>query len=221
MSEDAPGFVVPEHLEAAAQRAAHDLFGATLPAAERYVEILGSRGVEWGLIGPREVGRLWERHVVNSLAIEPFVEPEAAVIDVGSGAGLPGIPLALARPDLRITLLEPLERRARFLGLTVDELGLSDRVRVVRGRAEEHAASYDVVTCRAVAALTKLLTWTRPLFAGGGRLVALKGASASDDLAKAGKELKKRGLEGRVATVSVYAGAEPTWVTVVQERSRA
>lgn len=220
VSQDAPGFVVPEQGEAAAATTAHDLFGASFPEAERYVKILGTRGVEWGLIGPRESGRLWERHVVNSLAIVPFVSPDASVIDVGSGAGLPGIPLALARPDLQITLLEPLERRARFLSLAVEELDLSDRVRVVRGRAEEHDASYDVVTCRAVAALTKLLAWTAPLFAGGGCLVALKGASASEDLAKAGKELKKRGLSGRVESVSVYRGSEPTWVTVVEASHR-
>ena len=114
---------------------AGDLFGADVDTASAYAHLLASRGVEWGLIGPREVDRIWERHVLNSVAVSALVPEDATVVDVGSGAGLPGIPLAIARPDLRVTLLEPLQRRATFLVEVVDELGLGDRVRVIRGRA--------------------------------------------------------------------------------------
>ena len=160
--------------------AASELFGTALASAEAYVAMLATRGVEWGLIGPRETERLWERHVLNSLAVSRFVGDGASVADVGSGAGLPGIPLALARPDLWVTLIEPLERRASFLALAIDELNLGERVRVVRARAEEHKARYDVVTCRAVAPLEKLLKWTVPLFQPGGRLVAHSVTADSD-----------------------------------------
>ncbi len=194
---------------------ASGLFGPAIEDAARYVSILGTRGVEWGLIGPREADRLWERHVVNSLAVSPFIADGSAVVDVGSGAGLPGIPVALARPDLAITLLEPLERRARFLTLTVEELGLTERVRVIRDRAETHGGFYDVVTCRAVAPLTKLLAWTAPLFLPGGRLVALKGASAVSEVEGASKELRKLHVTARVEAVRVHPDADETWVTVV------
>lgn len=154
---------------------AEALFPDAAGTAERYAAILATRGVEWGLIGPREVDRIWDRHVVNSLAVAAAIPDGATVVDVGSGAGLPGIPLALARPDLRVTLLEPLLRRATFLTEVVDELGLGERVDVVRARAEDHDATYGVVTCRAVARLPKLLGWTAPLIGRRGRLVALKG----------------------------------------------
>lgn len=194
---------------------AGELFGDELGRAEQYAAILATRGLEWGLMGPREASRIWDRHIINSLAIEGFVPTGASVIDVGSGAGLPGIPLALRRPDLAITLLEPLERRAHFLQVAVEELDLGDRVRVIRDRAETHTERYDVATCRAVAALTKLLVWTTPLFTPGGRLVALKGESAASEVENATKELKKRKLSGRAARVEVYPGADPTWVIVV------
>lgn len=181
----------------------------------QYVDLLAGRGVEWGLIGPHETVRLWERHVLNSLAVSGFIGQDATVVDVGSGAGLPGIPLALARPDLLLTLLEPLERRAKFLTLAVDELGLGDRVRVVRDRAEYHAGRYHVATCRAVAPLSRLLGWTLPLFSPGGSLVALKGESAERELESMSKELRRRRLFGRVVTVTVHPGAEPTRVVVV------
>ncbi|MBI4901486.1 MAG: 16S rRNA (guanine(527)-N(7))-methyltransferase RsmG, partial [Actinobacteria bacterium] len=169
--------------------AAAELYGDGLGTIEAYVAVLATRGVEWGLIGPREVPRLWERHILNSAAIAGLVPSGASVVDVGSGAGLPGIPLAVLRPDLDVVLLEPLLRRADFLTETVRELDLADRVRVVRGRAEEHKASYDVVTCRAVAPLGRLLGWTGRLFLPGGQLVAMKGASAADEVAASRKEL--------------------------------
>lgn len=100
----------------------------------QYVDILVSRGVDWGLIGPREIGRLWERHILNSIALESLIPEGCRVADVGSGAGLPGIPLAILRPDLEMTLIEPMLRRSNFLTEALDELGLDDRVTVVRGR---------------------------------------------------------------------------------------
>lgn len=197
---------------------AEDLFGDAAGTAERYAAILATRGVEWGLIGPREAERIWDRHVVNSLAVAAATPQGATVVDVGSGAGLPGLPLALARPDLRVTLLEPLLRRATFLTEVVVELSLGDRVDVVRTRAEDHDATYDVVTCRAVARLPKLLGWTAPLIGRRGRLVALKGASASDELAEAAKELKRHRLTATIESVTPYPGAEPTTLVVCRRR---
>lgn len=174
------------------------VFGDRAEAAIRYAEILATRGIEWGLLGPREADRVWERHVLNSAAVAPFVPPEAGVADVGSGAGLPGIPLALARPDLRVTLVEPLLRRATFLAEVVDELGLGGRVSVVRDRAENHRERYDVVTCRAVAPLERLVRWTAPLFVPKGSLLALKGSSAADEVSAAAGVLRRRRLSAEV-----------------------
>ncbi len=195
---------------------AQDVFGDGYPTAQRYVDILASRGVDWGLIGPCEVDRLWPRHVLNSLAIGELIGEGRTVVDVGSGAGLPGIPLAIRRPDLSVTLLEPLLRRANFLTEVVTELGLDDRVAVVRGRAEEHPGRYDVVTARAVAALPKLLGWCLPLLASGGELLALKGESAEQELVEAQKLLRKRRLSGEVIRAQVPGGGEATWVVRVR-----
>jgi 16S rRNA (guanine527-N7)-methyltransferase len=152
----------------------------------RYAELLAGAGVERGLIGPREVPRLWERHLLNSAVLAELIPDGADVVDVGSGAGLPGLPLALVRPDLRVTLLEPLLRRSTFLQEAVPMLGLADRVRVVRGRAEDHAARYDVVTARAVAPLDRLVGWCWPLVAVDGQLLAMKGSAAASEVADAG-----------------------------------
>jgi 16S rRNA (guanine527-N7)-methyltransferase len=164
---------------------ARELFGAALPRAERYVARLASEGVVRGLIGPREVPRLWQRHVLNSAAVAEAVPSGARVVDVGSGAGLPGIPLGLARPDLELTLVEPMARRVEFLEEAVAEL--EETWRVVRGRAEERSVAsavgpVDVVTARAVAALPRLVTWCRGLLRPGTQLVALVGARAVTDL---------------------------------------
>ncbi len=194
---------------------AGELYGDALGAIESYVAVLATRGVEWGLMGPREVPRLWERHVLNSAAISGLVPEGSTVVDVGSGAGLPGIPLAILRPDLDIVLLEPLLRRADFLTGTVEELGLADRVRVVRGRAEEHKKTYDVVTCRAVAPLGRLLGWTNRLFPRG-QLLAMKGSSAADEVAAAAGDLQKAHLNAQVLTVRAHDAAEPTYVVRVR-----
>lgn len=168
--------------------AAELLFGDRLPLAERYVASLATAGVERGLIGPREVARLWSRHLVNSALLARLpaaVVPErATVYDVGSGAGLPGIPLALARPDLQIVLLEPLERRATYLAEILEDLHLP-RVRVERGRAEDALRSLapaQVVASRALAPLERLLTWCLPLTAPQGWVVALKGRTAQEEV---------------------------------------
>lgn len=185
-------------------------------ALKSYVDILASRGIDWGLIGPRERDRVWPRHVLNSLALRDLVPVGATLVDVGSGAGLPGIPLAIARPDLRVTLLEPLLRRTTFLGGVVEELGLGDRVRVMRGRAEDHGETYDVVTCRAVAPLPRLLGWCLPLLAPGGVLVALKGSSALEEVASAAGVLRKRRVRAEVREVPVPCTDETTWVIQVR-----
>jgi 16S rRNA (guanine527-N7)-methyltransferase len=185
----------------------------------RYVDILAGDGVTRGLIGPRETARLWDRHILNSAALSELVPPEAAVLDVGSGAGLPGIPLAVRRPDLAITLLEPLLRRSVFLTEVVGRLGLTDRVTVVRGRAEEYQGAYSVVTARAVAPLGRLITWCAHLRADDGIILALKGQSAADEVTAASDQLTKAKLMAEVLRVRAHPDAEPA--TVVRLRSIA
>jgi 16S rRNA (guanine527-N7)-methyltransferase len=163
------------------------LFGDRVEKARRYAALLTDTGVSHGLIGPREADRVWSRHILNCAVLAELVEPDARVLDIGSGAGLPGIPLALARPDLEIVLLEPLARRVDWLRGTLDELGLA--AVVVRGRAEEPAirrrwSGADVVTARAVAPLARLAGWALPLLRPGGRLLAVKGASAAEEVTR-------------------------------------
>ncbi|MGH3737309.1 MAG: 16S rRNA (guanine(527)-N(7))-methyltransferase RsmG [Micromonosporaceae bacterium] len=171
---------VPEPLREAV---AH-YFGAGTAVVSRYAERLATDGVVRGLIGPREVPRLWERHLLNSVALVELLDDGASVADVGTGAGLPGVVLGIARPDLEVVLVEPLLRRTTFLEEVVRELEL-DRVTVLRGRAEEVADQVrpaDVVVSRAVAPLDRLAAWCLPLAAVGGRMLAMKGASAGDEL---------------------------------------
>src|SRR4051794_41568442 len=141
-----------------------------LPLLEQYAALLATEGVVRGLIGPREVPRLWDRHLVNCGLLAPLIPEGSRVADLGSGAGLPGLALALARPDLRVTLIEPMARRVAFLAEAVGILSLAERVWVVRGRAEDQtsAGGFDVVTARAVAPLPRLLTWGLPLVAPEG-----------------------------------------------------
>ena len=188
------------------------VFGSTASQVSRYVDILASDGVVRGLIGPREVDRLWDRHIFNSAAVESLVAQDATVVDVGSGAGLPGIPLAVLRPDLRITLLEPLLRRVSFLTEVVGKLGLADRVTVVRGRAEEHRRQYAVVLARAVAPLVKLVPWCAPLRSPAGTILALKGRSAAAELSAAQSVLARAGLAAELLTVRAHPAADPTTV---------
>ena len=154
-----------------------------LPLVERYAVLLATRGVDRGLIGPREVPRVWERHLLNCAALAPALPHHATLADVGSGAGLPGLVVALARPDLTVTLIEPLLRRTVFLEEVVAELGL-ENVAVVRGRADalHGQRRFDVVTSRAVAPLERLLAWSMPLVAPDGEMLALKGASVDEEV---------------------------------------
>lgn len=199
---------------------AAEVFGARFDTVSRYVDILRSTGVEWGLIGPREGDRLWERHILNSVALVDLLPRSATVVDVGSGAGLPGLPLAILRPDLQVTLLEPLLRRATFLTETVAELDLRSSVTVVRARAEEHRHSYDAVVSRALAPLDRLLTWCGPLRHPDGVILALKGRTATDELRAADRELRRQGLDGEVLTVRAHQGAESTTVVRLRRRPR-
>jgi 16S rRNA (guanine527-N7)-methyltransferase len=164
------------------------------------------------LIGPRERDRLWDRHILNCAAVAPLIPADAAVGDVGSGAGLPGIVVALLRTDVTMDLVEPLLRRTIFLEEAVEALGLS-QTQVVRARAEELAGTrwYDVVTARAVAPLPTLLKVALPLLRPGGQLLALKGASATAELEAADELVRRSGAE-RAEVIEVDAGAEPTWV---------
>lgn len=193
------------------------VFGERLGAAERYVEILSTAGLERGLMGPRERPRLWDRHVLNSAAAQSGMLEGEFVVDIGSGAGLPGIPLALARPDLRITLVEPLLRRFTFLEEVVEELSLD--VRVLRGRAEEkaiiaEAGDADVVTSRAVAPLAKLAGWSAPLLRSGGRMVALKGASAAEEVQRDMNTLRRLKFENIRVDVVTAPDAEETRLVI-------
>lgn len=197
---------------------AQEVFGERFALADRYRELLATQGIEWGLIGPREVDRLWERHILNSVALTDLVPEGSDVIDVGSGAGLPGIPLAIQRPDLGMTLLEPLLRRFNFLTQVVENLGITDRVAVARGRAEDHDGSFDIVTCRAVAPLGKLLPWVLDLLGPRGEVLALKGSSARDEVQAAGGFLVKNRLEAQVLEVRAHPRAEVTTVVRVRRR---
>jgi 16S rRNA (guanine527-N7)-methyltransferase len=175
-----------KHVEvSAAPHGTDAIFGVNVERAQRYAEILAGAGVERGLIGPREVDRLWDRHILNSAAVAELLEPDERVADIGSGAGLPGIPLALARPDLRLILIEPLLRRSDFLREVIDYLDIE--VTVMRGRAEEstvrqQVGDMDAVVSRAVASLDKLTKWSLPLLRPGGRMLAIKGERADDEI---------------------------------------
>ncbi|KUN83893.1 16S rRNA (guanine(527)-N(7))-methyltransferase RsmG [Streptomyces bungoensis] len=184
---------------------AREVFGDRFADAVRYAELLAEAGVQRGLIGPREVPRLWERHLLNCAVLSEAVPEGVTVCDVGSGAGLPGIPLALVRDDLNITLLEPLLRRTTFLTEVVELLGL-DHVTVVRGRAEEVMGKLPpvhVVTARAVAPLDRLATWGIPLLRPYGEMLALKGDTAEEELKAAATALSKLGA---VATSVLHVG---------------
>ena len=175
------------------------VFGVELARAEEYARMLATDGVVRGLIGPREEDRLWDRHLLNSAVVVDACPASGLVVDVGSGAGLPGIPMALARPDLTVRLVEPLLRRSTFLAEVVDRLGLTN-VEVVRARAEELHGRWTAptVTARAVAPLAKLAGWCLPLVAPGGSLLALKGARADAELGSARSALRGLGVAAAV-----------------------
>lgn len=171
--------------------AAATLFGAQLDVARQFTANLASQGEERGLIGPLELPRLWSRHILNSAIVSPLLRP-GRVGDIGSGAGLPGLVLAIARPDVTFVLIEPMERRVAWLNEQVAELGLTN-VDVIRARAEDVrlAEPLDQVTARAVSAFRKLLPLTAPLLRDGGELVLMKGAGAQAEVEAASKEVRK------------------------------
>jgi 16S rRNA (guanine527-N7)-methyltransferase len=172
------------------------VFGAALGQAQRYAELLATDGVTRGLIGPRETERLWDRHLLNCAVVAELLPERGELVDIGSGAGLPGVVLAMLRPSLRVVLLEPLLRRSVFLEECVAELGLAN-VTVLRGRAEEKAAGHvqaDIATARAVAPLDRLAGWAAGLLRPGGQLLAIKGQSAAAELAAAAPVLARLGV---------------------------
>jgi 16S rRNA (guanine527-N7)-methyltransferase len=191
------------------------VFGEALPQAVRYAEWLAGAGVERGLIGPRERDRLWTRHLVNSALVAPALPPGADVVDLGSGAGLPGLPLALVRPDLAMVLVEPLLRRSDFLREVVQDLGLQVTVRRCRGD-DVASASTDVVVARAVARLDRLVATALPAIRPGGLLVALKGRSAQQEVVDAEHALRGAGARHWEVRVFERPGCEePTRAVVV------
>ncbi len=184
--------------EVAPPAVAEEVFGERLALASRFADRLAAEGVQWGLLGPREIPRLWDRHLLNCAVVTDLLPEGARVVDVGSGAGLPGLVFACRRSDLRIDLVESLQRRVNFLAETVELLGLGDRVRVIHGRAEDAAvrsqvAPADWVTARAVAPLDRLVRWCLPLLAAGGSLLAMKGERADDEVAEHRDMIRRAG----------------------------
>lgn len=228
-----------------------DQFGDRLPLARTYADLLAEEGTLWGLIGPREADRIWERHIVNSLCVSSLIPDGALVADIGSGAGLPGIVLGIARPDLHLELVEPMRRRVDFLNLCVERLGLSPGVRVVRARADEYADMVlgrqnrgssvpkakkdaaargagrggrpDVVTCRAVASVSGLVTMLSPILTcgNGGRsrsveLLAIKGDRAQTEVEDARDLLTAYGLVADVLKPEIDGSVVGTVVRVAK-----
>jgi len=178
------------------------IFGSRLELAQRYAELLTTTGMEWGLIGPREADIVWPRHLLNSAGLAGLIAPDRRVADIGSGAGLPGIPLALARPDLALELVEPMQRRIDFLALVVAELGLEKQVRLVRARAEDYGGRPDVVVCRALAPVAVLVGWLGRLVPPA-ELLALKGQRAEMEVAAAKEALTRAGLVASVQSMTI------------------
>lgn len=216
MSEDLPP----------APAVAHQLFGAAYDRVVEYVRMLATDGVVRGLVGPREVPRLWDRHVVNCAVVSELIGPGERVADVGSGAGLPGIVLALARPDLQVVLVEPLARRTVFLEECRTALRI-ENLTVYRGRAEQPETvkaigRVDVVTSRAVASLDKLAAWCLPLLRPDGRMLAIKGESAATEVEKHRAEVARRGgTRIEVKRCGIGVVEPPATVIVVFRRDSA
>lgn len=189
-------------------------FGTAWPAVQGFADLLRIHGVERGLMGPNEAGRLWERHLLNSAGVTGLLPPSSSVVDLGSGAGLPGVVAAAMRPDCHVVLLEPMERRTDWLRFVVNELALAN-VEVLRGRAEDvvGAVRVEAVTARAVSALDNLYRWAAPLVRPGGLLLAIKGARAVDEVAAAASAARRRGWsEVEVVDVPTVIGVELTRV---------
>ncbi|MBT1166616.1 16S rRNA (guanine(527)-N(7))-methyltransferase RsmG [Bifidobacterium simiarum] len=207
------------------------VLGSAYEPMEKFYDKLAAEGEPRGLIGPRDVDIIWERHILNSAAVVPFIvealgassaeEAKGRLADVGSGGGFPGIIVAACLPQVQVTLIEPMERRIEWLNEVVRECGL-ENVTVLRARAEEvevPGKGFDVVTCRAVAPMRKLAGFTMPLLHSGGRLVALKGRSAQEEIEKGMKMiLRAKGVNPRVVEAPVAPGLESTHVVLVDKR---
>ena len=197
------------------------VFGENVDRAYRYHSWLAEEATVRGLIGPREAPKLWDRHIINSAVVGEAIGKGLVVADIGSGAGLPGIPLALARPDLKVMLVEPLLRRTTFLNEVVEDLELDN---VVRGRAEEKVVraeigQVDVVTSRAVAPLGKLAGWSLPLVKSGGAMVALKGGTAQEEIDRDAKLIAKaKGINPRVVEVGGSVLGTSTYAVIIQKK---
>lgn len=193
-----------------------EYFGDVYPRVEAFATLLADQGVLRGLIGPREVGRLWERHILNSAAVTPFLG-EGTIVDVGSGAGLPGLVIAAMVPHRQVVLVEPMERRTTWLFEAAEACGI-DNVTVVRGRAEEvrDVVEADVITARAVASIDKLVKWSAPLLSERGEMALLKGRSAPEELERAKYVLRKFNLVGSIHSAPTLAELEPTTVVRLQ-----
>lgn len=200
-----------------------DYFGPAYTAVAAFHELLTAEGELRGLIGPREVSRLWERHLLNSASVVPFLPTQGCIVDVGSGAGLPGLVVAAMLPAAEVVLIEPMERRTDWLQYAAGAIGLSNVV-VRRGRAEEYHGAFtaDAVTARAVAPLDRLARWTLPLLGAGGVLIALKGRSVADEVDGARKVLRKLGGgEPEILPAPTLPGVEATTVVrIVRETVR-
>lgn len=205
-----------KHFEAEPDTA-EGIFGSQIGLARQYAQKLANDSDELGLLGPRELDKIWSRHILNSAVVAELVKPGELVADVGSGAGLPGIPMAIAAPDTDFVLIEPMDRRASWLQEVVDELDLQN-VEVVRARAEEvEGGQFEVVTARAVAALDKLLRLCVPLLKPGGRVIALKGSKAPEEILEAKKLQKKLKIESfEIVVCGEKFLAEPT--SIVETR---
>jgi 16S rRNA (guanine527-N7)-methyltransferase len=205
--------------------AAQVVFGERVGLAHGYADLLAGPGVERGLIGPREVDRLWERHIFNSAAVAELIEPDARILDIGSGAGLPGLPIAIVRPDVRVALIEPMLRRTEFLEEAVSALGLP--VEIVRGRAEEpgvrsRVGGADVVVSRAVASLDKLTRWSLPLLRPGGRMLAMKGERAEEEVIEGRRGMTALGAtDVRVVRCGENYSDPPVTVVIAVRGERA
>ena len=199
---------------------AEAIFGSRVDLAQRYAELLADTAVEWGLLGPHEVDRVWERHLLNCGAVAELLQPGERIADIGSGAGLPGLALAIAEPELDVILIESLLRRSEFLRMAVTELGLD--VEVLRGRAEDpairdNAGGCDAVVSRAVAPLDKVARWSMALLRPGGRMLAIKGERAGDELREHRRVMTSLGaVDARVVECGVRHLSPPTTVVVAR-----